>query len=591
MTAFRESTTTILADPDLAVDSRNAVIVHSNRRRTDPSYPIRARPAVIAILAADLLLAAQALPHTHPTAPQAVYDVRTAPAHLLTDPVRQRLGPAAMGRFLAMSIVTFDPGDMSDYRRLLLESQPPQLDEKTFADLVIAQKVQEIVAPNLALFWRLPGVDGYDGGVLPLARYNRFWEQFVPPGELVVDGRLREQIRTMPPAALLRLLNVEYVIADKLRDLWFEDVYYDRQIGLRLTPAAPAAEIAVPQPFEATHLDLIGYVDGEPAALAALADENRPVATVTLTGSDGVTETIELTAGGQPGAHFADGALDSPLGVRAGAAVALRDVEGGRQEYRARLPLAAPVTPAAIHLQRVDGPVDLVIQAATLYDERTRMFTALTPSDRGRFELVHGGDVKIYRNLDGLPRAYLAHDVVGVADVEAGRGGAAGRAGGRTGQHGRRRRAAQCGRPAGARRPGRDRRLCPGARGGRDEQRCPGRARVERRLLPRLDGDGGRRCGADLPGEWAVAGGAGAGGRTHGGLLVRADGLAVGAGARGVRIARLRCRAGRGVHLGQISSIRSTLSIWQITFAIPPRRCVPAEELRIDNCQLTIVNS
>ena len=138
---------------------------------------------LIAILAADLLFAAQALPHTHPTAPQAVYDVRTAPAHLLTDPVRRSLGPAAMGRFLAMSIVTFDPGDMSDYRRLLLESQPPQLDEKTFADLVIAQKVQEILAPNLALFWRLPGVDGYDGGVLPLARYNRFWEQFVPPGE------------------------------------------------------------------------------------------------------------------------------------------------------------------------------------------------------------------------------------------------------------------------------------------------------------------------------------------------------------------------------------------------------------------------
>ena len=185
-----------------------------------------------------------------------------------------------------------------------------------------------------------------------------------------------------------------------------------------MTAAAPAAEITVPQPFEATHLDLIGYVDGEPAALAALAGEIRPVARVTLTGSDGVTETIELTAGGQPGALFADGALDSPLGERAGAVVAFRDVEGGRQEYRARLPLAAPMTPAAIHLERVDGPVDMVVQAATLYDERTGMFTALTPSDRGRFELVHGGDVKIYRTLDGLPRAYLAHDVVGAADVD-----------------------------------------------------------------------------------------------------------------------------------------------------------------------------
>ena len=64
----------------------------------------------------ELLLAARSLPHTHPTAPQAVYDVRTAPAHLLTDPVRDEVGPGASGRFLSMSTITFDPGDMADYR-------------------------------------------------------------------------------------------------------------------------------------------------------------------------------------------------------------------------------------------------------------------------------------------------------------------------------------------------------------------------------------------------------------------------------------------------------------------------------------------
>ena len=39
-------------------------------------------------------------------------------------------------------------------------------------------------------------------------------------------------------------MNVQYVITDKVRDLWFEDVYYDRQIGARLDAAQPAAEIA-----------------------------------------------------------------------------------------------------------------------------------------------------------------------------------------------------------------------------------------------------------------------------------------------------------------------------------------------------------
>ena len=40
----------------------------------------------------------------------------------------------------------------------------------------------------------------------------------------------------------------------------------------------------------------------------------------------------------------------------------------------------------------------------TLIDARTGMFTPLLPSDRGRFRLVHSGDVKIYENLDVLPR-------------------------------------------------------------------------------------------------------------------------------------------------------------------------------------------
>ena len=111
------------------------------------------------------------MPHTHPTAPQAVYDVRTAPAHLLTDPART-LHPAAMGRFLSLSITTFDPGDMADWRRIYLESASPQLDEKAFMDLIIALKIQEILGPNLPLFWRVPAVDGFDGGGFLVGRHG-----------------------------------------------------------------------------------------------------------------------------------------------------------------------------------------------------------------------------------------------------------------------------------------------------------------------------------------------------------------------------------------------------------------------------------
>ena len=174
------------------------------------------------LLAAELLLAARSLPHTHPTAPEAVDGVRSAPAHLLTDPNREVNGPAAGGRFLGLSTITYDPGDMADYQRIMLEGNPPQLDQAAFDDLVIAQKVQELLVPNLALLWRIPSIDGFDGGVLPLQRYNQFAQLLIPPDELVPDGRLREQLQAIPPASLLNLMNVQYLITDKVRDLWFE---------------------------------------------------------------------------------------------------------------------------------------------------------------------------------------------------------------------------------------------------------------------------------------------------------------------------------------------------------------------------------
>ena len=40
------------------------------------------------------------------------------------------------------------------------------MDEAAFKQLILAQKSQEILAPNLPLLWRVPAVDGFDGGDL-----------------------------------------------------------------------------------------------------------------------------------------------------------------------------------------------------------------------------------------------------------------------------------------------------------------------------------------------------------------------------------------------------------------------------------------
>ena len=111
------------------------------------------------------------------------------------------------------------------------------------------------------------------------------------------------------------------------------------------------------------------------------------------------------------------------MAAASGAVVAYRDLDGGRQEYRVRLKLDRPTTPQAIDVRRLDDRVGVVIQAATLYDERTRMFSALLPSDRGPFRLAHSGDVKIYENLDLQPRAHLVASTLPASN--RGSGGAA----------------------------------------------------------------------------------------------------------------------------------------------------------------------
>ncbi len=298
-----------------------------------------------------------------------------------------------------MSTITFDPGDMADLRRIFLENEPPQLSQVAFEQLVIALKGQEILAPNLPLLWRVPAVDGFDGGVLPLGRYLGFLSLFIADDQLVPDGRLREQVAEMPDTRLLNLLNAQYVITDKVRDLWFDGVYYDRQIGARLKADHPVVEIDAPLPFSATHIDLIGAVAGDSEQLATLQRQNQAVGLVTLHADDGTASQVTLSMGAQPGADFADDALNSEMALASKATVAYRDVEGGRQEYRARLALPTPTTPLSLTVKWLADSPDLLVQAVTLFDQRLGMFSAL-PSDRGRFSLVHSGDVKVYENLD-----------------------------------------------------------------------------------------------------------------------------------------------------------------------------------------------
>lgn len=356
------------------------------------------------LLLAELTVASLALEHRQPTAPEAITSLRTATAHLVAAARQAEAEGQIPGRFLSLSGITYDPGDLAQIEQMFAGSLPQQ----AIYDLVVASKLQEIVAPNLPLLWRLPAVDGYDGGVLPLRRYVDLQTLFIPAGELAEDGRLREQLESVPPSRLLRLLGVEHVITDKTFDVWRDGVYYDLELSTQLQPRQ-AVEIENAGRLEATGLGLWSHLTGG----AALPD-GTPVAEVLVEGA-GRSETLLLRSG-----------RDTAEGQWSGSAA--HSQPDGRQpwprgqdgwDYLARADWAEPFLPERIVVRNLSAGGDLVLRGVSLLDQRTGAHAALTLPADGGFQRVHSGDVKVYENLEPLPRAYVAGQVLTAPDDAA----------------------------------------------------------------------------------------------------------------------------------------------------------------------------
>ena len=227
--------------------------------------PEVARKAVVAaLLIAELFVASRGLAYDNPTAPEAYHFLRTAPAHLLTDPGQHR--------FLSMSTMPYDPGDLQEMRQML----GWQLPERAVYDYIISAKRKEVIAFNLPLHFKLYSVDGYDGGLLPLKRFVELQRLFLPDDRVSPDGRLREKLQQVPESRLLSLLGVKYVVTDKVYDVWIDDVFYDLQFTSRLSQdGTREVETDDIPPYPATGLGVISYLRG-----AADLPDGTPVAEI-----------------------------------------------------------------------------------------------------------------------------------------------------------------------------------------------------------------------------------------------------------------------------------------------------------------------
>ena len=311
-------------------------------------HPIRNTQYAISLLAiAELLIASHILPLNHLTTPDAYASIRPAMTQLLAAK-NESIPPA---RFLSLSALEFDPGDLAE----LHSEWDTQLPPGDVYDAIIATKHKEVLSPNLPLTWQVPAVDGYDGGILPLRQYAEFAANFGPvPAQ--TDGRLRQLLTAVPPNWLLNLTNTRWIITDKTGDAWVDNVFYDLQFTFTVTPDEPLTIGHVPN-FQATALGLV------------LAPDSA-TGTAHITFDDGSTAQLPIT--------------------------------NNQSQPALRLPFDYPSTVTALTLT---SEASLTVRGASLIDERADAFQSLT---LGPYRLAHSGDVKIYENLNVLPRAFLA---------------------------------------------------------------------------------------------------------------------------------------------------------------------------------------
>ena len=332
--------------------------------------PSRARRGLfdLMILAVAVLwLGSRGLPYDRLTTPEAYFDLRPPQARLAalaTCAVPQRSCALPPDRFLSLSDIFFDPGDLAEIEGMYAD----QLDPASIYDYVVAVKHKEVLSPNLSMVSGLPAIDGFDGGILPLRAYSELMRLVLPAGSETTDGRLREYLDTAPDSRWLSLFNGRYLITDKTGDLWREGVFFDRQHPVEVSEPA-VAMVDIPR-FEATELWMLA--DGSPP----------PVEIESETG-----QIQRLT----PELYVAP------------------------DLYRVTYP--GPAVAAAISLLPC-GPeiADCGAQALTLVDTRDQTFQplALPP-----YRLIFSGDVKIYENLDAQPRAFMVYDWRAVEDVSA----------------------------------------------------------------------------------------------------------------------------------------------------------------------------
>lgn len=361
----------------------------------------------LGLLAMELWIAARPLVDKE-VAPQEAYRPWRAVA-------AQLQASDGLHRVLSLASADYDPGDLTELNQLHAPS-----DASARKQLVSSAKFHDVVTPNLAMELGLQTIDGYDGGVLPLEDYITLKQVLLRSGGLASglhgrldplqpDALLRHQLGGVPDPLQMGAMNVRYVVADKIGDVWVDGAYYDLSLP-RVVDRDHSLAVGVSPGTTATSLGLITHLSGDP--LAPPGESNQAIARVSVEHDAGPPESFLLRAGSDTDIGLRSSSNAGPRS-RARVAVTWR-WNPSAFHYHTRLDLSLPSRVTRVTVEYLPAGSSLVVAGASLIDRRTGTHHSLTLNPD--FRLGYSGDLKIYENLRWMPRAYLADRYLVVAD-------------------------------------------------------------------------------------------------------------------------------------------------------------------------------
>ena len=368
---------------------------------------------LLGLVVIELPLARAPMPVSHPLPAAVFHTVRPGLSHLVQDEDRFRV--------LTLANPAFEPGDLGELRTLYGQT----LTDQEVRLAVEALKYQDIVVPNTGMTHGLDTLDAYDGGMLPTKEYATLKREILNRTGRIPsrDNRaseakeagllLRDAVGDVPDATLLGGLNVKYLVADRLTDVWVDGIYHDLTFARTLRQGESATvplDLGRPMPDGVTGISLTGYLEGAQAlAQGALAG------TVTIVDIGGERFSIPLRAGIETAESSADRLVVAAH--QAPAAVIDRRWLPGNHVYATKAVFGKVLHPREVRIEAMLGLGSLTVNGVAFVDSRTG--SSYAPSLDARWPRAYTGDTKVYRNAEFAPRAYVPARIQQVADASA----------------------------------------------------------------------------------------------------------------------------------------------------------------------------